>query len=995
MKKISIILLFLAAVCPLAQAQRVKVYVTDAWDKPLGEVAVTLGRGRIPVAVTGADGMAEVDAGEGDRMTLTLLNRMSRTVAVSGGEMHIRLTDDDVLFDVGYDERVRKGSASASLAGAAAREIEAGGRTDLMSNLYGLIPGLGVRQGENLPWDSAPDLNVRGVGSFGGNSVVVLVDGIERDAACLDREEVERITVLKDAASLALYGNRGADGIVAVTTRRGGDHGLRTRIDYNFSVQTPFRIPDMADAATYATAVNEALENDGLAPRYTQRDIRSMVRGEHTDVLPNVDWRKAVLRNAGFNHDLNLSFDGSGGSMRYFVLANYNSNRGFLDNTDLNDGYSTQVEMYSLKLRSNLEAAITKTTTARMNLMGRLMQYQLPNAGVALDDMYDTPSAAFPIRVPGGGWARSQLFANPLADKTAGGYNTLLQRTLFADLTIDQDLSALTPGLSVQVRVAYDNSAEITDAHSRKYAYSNTSTVFDADGNAASLAFVPQGNDTELAFDSFLSYSVMRASVWAKVLYDRSFGKHTVTGRLIFSENKSRYRGANNTYMYRDYIASAGYNYDDRYVVNAVATYGGSSRMPYGDKYRFYPAVSGAWIISNEAFLRDSRVVDLLKLRASFGIVGMDARLSYDMDKQFNGPGNSYIFAGITSSNSLAQGALPSAGIEPERDYKTNVGLELSLLGSLSVEVDFFRNMRHNIRTSAAGTVSSVLGVGVPDVFTGKVRNYGGELAVGWRRRTGDFGYAVRGNIAYARNKILNKEEEYKPFDYMRITGQPVGTFYGLVADGMYQDGDFNADGSLREGLPVSSYQNTVRPGDVKYRDLNRDGRIDDYDRTYQLYAAVPEIYYGFSVELKYRGFGVSAYFQGVAHSTLETTLSSIYQPLYGNDRNVSEYYMEHRWSRFNTEGRYPRLTTLANGNNYTQSSLWTENGNFLKLRTLQAYYKLPSKIARKLRMRECSFYFRGLNLFSADHVGILDPEYVSTGYPSSRSYQIGLNVIF
>lgn len=172
--------------------------------------------------------------------------------------------------------------------------------------------------------------------------------------------------------------------------------------------------------------------------------------------------------------------------MRYFVLANYNSNRGFLDNTDLNDGYSTQVEMYSLKLRSNLEAAITKTTTARMNLMGRLMQYQLPNAGVALDDMYDTPSAAFPIRVPGGGWARSQLFANPLADKTAGGYNTLLQRTLFADLTIDQDLSALTPGLSVQVRVAYDNSAEITDAHSRKYAYSNTSTVFDADGNAAS-----------------------------------------------------------------------------------------------------------------------------------------------------------------------------------------------------------------------------------------------------------------------------------------------------------------------------------------------------------------------------------------------------------------------------------------------------------------------------------------------------------------------------
>ena len=1001
MKKISIILLFLTAVCPLAQAQRVKVYVTDAWDKPLGEVAVTLGRGRTPVAVTGADGMAEVDAGEGDRMTLTLLNRMSRTVAVSGGEMHIRLTDDDVLFDVGYDERIRKGSASASLAGATAREIEAGGRTDLMSNLYGLIPGLGVRQGENLPWDSAPDLNVRGVGSFGGNSVVVLVDGIERDAACLDREEVEHITVLKDAASLALYGNRGADGIVAITTRRGGDHGLRTRIDYNFSVQTPFRIPDMADAATYATAVNEALENDGLAPRYTQRDIRSMVRGGRTDVLPNVDWRKAVLRNAGFNHDLNLSFDGSGGRMRYFVLANYNSNRGFLDNTDLNDGYSTQVEMYSLKLRSNLEAAITKTTTARMNLMGRLMQYQLPNAGVALDDMYDTPSAAFPIRVPGGGWARSQLFANPLADKTAGGYNTLLQRTLFADLTIDQDLSALTPGLSVQVRVAYDNSAEITDAHSRKYAYSNTSTVFDADGNAASLAFVPQGNDTELAFDSFLSYSVMRASVWAKVLYDRSFGKHTVTGRLIFSENKSRYRGANNTYMYRDYIASAGYNYDDRYVVNAVATYGGSSRMPYGDKYRFYPAVSGAWIISNEAFLRDSRVVDLLKLRASFGIVGMDARLSYDMDKQFNGPGNSYIFAGITSSNSLAQGALPSAGIEPERDYKTNVGLELSLLGSLSVEVDFFRNMRHNIRTSAAGTVSSVLGVGVPDVFTGKVRNYGGELAVGWRRRTGDFGYAVRGNIAYARNKILNKEEEYKPFDYMRITGQPVGTFYGLVADGMYQDGDFNADGSLKADLPQPMF-GAVQPGDIKYRDVNGDGVVNTFDKVAIGYTLVPEINYGFGASLKWKGIDVSVFFSGVGHVT--RIIQG--QNLFGASSTILrmgqifEDVAKNRWTldNQNPNAPYPRLSLNKVDNNQQLSTYWQRDMSFLRLKDAEIGYTLPESMTKKWGLSKIRFYIQGKNLITFSDFKLWDPEVnanYGNVYPLIRTFAIGANVNF
>ena len=344
--------------------------------------------------------------------------------------------------------------------------------------------------------------------------------------------------------------------------------------------------------------------------------------------------------------------------------------------------------------------------------------------------------------------------------------------------------------------------------------------------------------------------------------------------------------------------------------------------------------------------------------------------------------------------SSLVHMFLANAGVHAEKSSKYNVGIDAELFGKLHLSADAFIDKRTDILTLD----NSMMGYYGKNYYfdnIGKMTNKGVELSAVWNDQRANWGYSINGSVSFNRNKIDYMAEVAPAYSYNAQTGRPYGTLIGLVADGFYDVDDFNADGSLREGLPVSSYQNTVRPGDVKYRDLNRDGRIDDYDRTYQLYAAVPEIYYGFSVELKYRGFGVSAYFQGVAHSTLETTLSSIYQPLYGNDRNVSEYYMEHRWSRFNTEGRYPRLTTLANGNNYTQSSLWTENGNFLKLRTLQAYYKLPSKIARKLRMRECSFYFRGLNLFSADHVGILDPEYVSTGYPSSRSYQIGLNVIF
>lgn len=998
MKKAYLAILFtFTALCGV-QAEKIEIRVLDSWDRPLSEVAVRVGDEGTVRVLTDERGVAEIEAAEGSELTLTLFNRQSRTVRVDAPQIEVRLTEEDLLFDIGYDERIRKSESTASLSQAVARDIEASGNTTVMNNLYGLIPGLGVYQGSNLPWDNNPTLYVRGQGSFGGNQVLVLVDGIERDMSQVSPEEVESITVLKDAASLALYGNRGADGVVVITTKRGGDHGLRSRINYDFGVQTPFRVPRMADAYTYASGINEALANDGLAPRYTQHDMRLIAGHRRPQLFPDIDWQALILRQAAFTHDLNLTFDGNGKRVRYFVYANYNSYRGLLNNTGMNDGYSTQAGMDALKVRSNIEARLTKSTLVRVDLMGRLMQYQQPSAGTDLAGMYDTPAAAFYPLAPvaeGGGWARSHLFANPLAELVARGYNTTLQRTLFADLTIDQDLSALTKGLSFQVRIAYDNSADITDSRTCDYAYMEVAQATDAIGNVQQLLYTPYGNNSNMVFNSSLSASMSRTSVWAKLLYDRQFGAHGITARLIFNENRSDYRGANNSYMYRDGIASVGYNYDSRYLVNAVVSYAGASQMPTGDKYRIYPAISAAWVASNESFLKGSRVIDLLKLRASFGITGMSARLDYDMDKQFNGSGNSYIFVGSVSQYGMAQGALPSTGIEPEREHRSNLGLEVGLFEELTFDADLFYNVRQNIRVSSEATLSGVLGIGAPDIFTGKVRNYGWELALGWHKRMGDFAWDLRGQISYAKNEILQKEEGYKPHWYMYAQGNAIDRFYGLMADGLYQAEDFEADGTLRKGLPMTTYQSDVQPGDVKYADLNGDGKIDANDCAYQLYAALPQIYYGFQVGLQWRGLGLNAYFQGTGRSTVATTLASIYQPLYGNDRNVSEYYMQNRWSPYDTTGRYPRLTTQSNANNFATSSLWTERGDFFKLRTLSLSYRLPSRIASKIRMRECSLYLKGMNLFSTDHIDILDPEYINTGYPSARSYQIGLNLIF
>lgn len=977
-----------------AQEIDVRIRVVDEWNSPLQGVMMYLENSKKETYLSDKQGVIECKVTEGEELNFLKYNQLLRKVKVTGTTMTVKLDKMNRLFDLGYDERVTKENTSAAIDGVSSEEIKVSGETNLLNTLYGVIPGLAVYQNSSLPWDSTPNIYIRGNASNQGNKVLVLVDGVEREVSDLNVDEIESVTVLKDAASLALYGNRGTDGVVCITTKRGGDHKLRTHVGYDFMVQTPFRVPRMADAVSYANAVNEALGYDGLAPRYTQTDLQALQNG--TSPLAVVDWKEQILRKAAFNHDLNISFDGSNDRMRYYVFANYTSNRGFFNNTDLNDGYSTQAEMYALKLRTNLEANISPTTVARMNLMGRLMQYQEPKAGTSLNDMFSTPAIASPVYDTNGGWAKNQMFSNPLAALVAGGYKQKLHRTLFADLTVEQDLSMITSGLSAQVRITYDNSADILDQRTKDYAYSIVTPVLNKAGNISDLSYNKYGNDTELYFSSNLHWQVMRTYIWGKINYERDFGRHHVNVAGIYSQGRRKYMGANGTDAFRDYIGHVSYNYANRYLVDVVCSYAGSLKMPVGDKYRVYPAMSVAWVVSNEDFMQRFSALDYLKLRASLGVTGNDYRLKYDMDKQFNGEGNSYVFVGMTSVSGLAQGGFPSTGIEPEKEYKTNVGVELGLWKGLTMQVDAFYNRRKNIMEYASGVYSSVVGRDVGALFNGEVKNYGGELTLGWRQQVScDFSYSVSGHVSYAKNEIININEEHHPYSYMYATGNSIGRFYGLMAEGLYKEEDFDAQGNLLSGLPVSTFETTVHPGDVKYKDLNGDGKIDDYDNCYQQYSTLPEIYYGFSLGANYKRWGIKANFQGVAHRTVATTLSSIYQPLYGNNKNVSEHYLQNRWTEATPDARYPRLTTLSNNHNFQASNLWTERGDYLKLRALELSYQLPARVTEKMRVGDCRLFLKGMNLFSIDRVGIMDPEQIDMEYPSSRSYLIGINVLF
>ncbi len=977
----------------MAQTREVTIKVKDEDGKPMEGVSVTVGSEK-GLHYTDKSGKVIINSGTNEVLTLEWYGEYRKKVNVSGPEMEVILNNDSRVIGTGMGGSTTKLTSSAAVDGFNfSKELYGASRDKILDNLYGMLPGLQVYQNGSDAWpeDAVPNMEVRGIGST-TNGVLFIVDGISRDPATIDYEEVQSVSVLKDAASLAIYGLRGADGAVIITTKRGGPHKFHAKVKYNFGMELPYGMPEMASPLEYAMALNEARTNDGLRPFYSEQNINSIKDGTNK-VIPAADWRKLMLRDMGYNHNATVSLDGSVPKARYYIYANFKSNRGFFKNTRLTENINTQSEYTSLKLRTNLDVKVTSSTDFIVNLSGRIQQRQRPFGFNELNRMYETPVIGMPAKFQNK-WVGTTEFQNPMGTVLGSGSSITFQRMLSADFALKQDFSFITKGLSAEVRLSYDNSADITDNKTFRYAYYNLFPVYDKEGNLYDYNVKEFGNDTEIAFSSALTHQYMQLAIWAKIMYERDFGKHHVKALAMFNRDKLTLTGANNSRAYHDYIFSAGYNYGGRYIADLVLTGSGGSVMPDGDKFRFFPAASLAWVASEESFLKDSEAVDLLKIRASYGVTGMDRNLDYDMDKQFNGRKNQFIFTSPTISNGSGEGPLPSVGIMPEMDYKANIGLDMRLFKGFTAELDLFHNTRKHIRTIASHKTSDVIGIGLCDTFTGEMVNKGLEASLGWEQTAGDFHYYIKGNFSFVKNTVTQIEEEYTKFDYMYQKGKPLHTFYGLVSDGFYQEVDFDKNGNLLKGNPICTF-GKVQPGDVRYKDINEDGYIDKYDYTFQKKSPHPEIYYGFRLGMDYKGFGFNALFQGVAGCTAITDLASVYQPLYGNDKNISKHYLKSYWSPEHPEGKYPRLTTMENNINYRPSDIWTEDGSFFKLREVEVYYRFPAGLLSKAKMSEARIYVRGNNLFSVDKIGIMDPEYLQLGYPLARTVTIGCNIAF
>lgn len=887
-----------------------------------------------------------------------------------------------------------KEKQTSSVSKISSDEITKSSARTIRNALFGKGLGLTSMQGTGTLWEGMASFNIRGLQSLSGSGVLILVDGFERSIDELTTEEVETVYVLKDAAAVALYGHKGVNGVISIVTKRGKIGKINIGISYEHGFYTPKRMPQMADSYTYAMAMNEAYRNDGKTlPRYNDYELSAIQSGELPYIYPNVNWWDETLGRTGHSNKYNITFEGGNKFIRYYTMFNLENNSGFFKNTNTNDGYSTQLAYSKANIRTNLDITLTPTTKMQVNIAGILAEHNRP--GRYHDDImkaiYNTPSVAFPVRTEDGWWGGNLVWggANPVAGLQSTGYSRAHSRTLYADAKLTQGLGLLLDGLSASARVGYDNSIAFWENRSKTFEYASDALVFSTDGLPEDVIRIKGGQLSELGFDQNFGQRYYNFNFIGNIDYSRTWGKNELFTSLISHFDHKVSKDRNNTFNRLNYYLYTHYGYKGKYYADMNLGFSGSNRFPSGEKYTFSPVLSLAWITSKEKFMADSEWVDLLKFRASAGILHLDNVPEWNLTSQSFGGGGGYFFEeNYVSSGGTKEDRLPTMNFKAQRAIKYNLGLDFSVFKSLNFTMDAYYQRRDRIMVTKAGELSNVLGVGFSYSPDGIVDSKGLEFGLEYSKVVNDWSFSAGGNLTLSKNKIVNQNEEPRPETYLERTGLPVNQSFGLEAIGFFKDEQDVIDS------PKQLFSD-VYPGDIKYKDQNHDGFIDENDmKPIGCNANVPTTYYSFHLGAAYKGFGFDALFQGVNGIGSYLSTPSVYRPLVNNN-NISQFYYDNRWTPEKTGARFPRLTAENSNNNNQNSTVWYSDASYLKLRHCELYYTLPVSFIQKMKMAKAKVYLRGMDLLSINKMDVFDPEAIGINYPQDWSLHLGLSVDF
>lgn len=982
------------------------------------------------------------------KLVVSFIGYNPKVVVVSGTNLNIVLDEDTQVLGevevVAYGTQ-KKVSVTGSLASVGGKELAKTPTGSISNMLTGQMAGLTTVQYSGEPGSDAASIFVRGKATFNDSAPLIQVDGVERDFNSIDPNEIESISILKDASATAVFGVRGANGVVLITTKRGAEGKAKISFSTSASIIAPTKPLEMASSYEYATFYNQMQRNDGVENvMFTDAVVQKFKDGSDPIRFPSTDWISYCLKDATLQTQHNVNISGGTKSVRYFISAGAYTQGGLFDNFGL--PYSVDYSYKRFNYRSNLDIDVTKTTTLSMNVAGSVDDANKPytgqgSAGMLINMYYSTPFSS-------PGLVNGHLIAltdEPYADNPdlrlpfvggAGmsyygvGYMQSSNNKLTSDVKLEQKLDFITKGLKFHIKGSYNSSfsAQTQATHSLASYTPVVSTddqgniIYDANGQPQ-LVYRKNGNDKEVTFDS--AREPGKARDWymeAAFNWSRTFGDHAVTALALYNQSKEYYPGSYSD-IPRGLVGFAGrttYSYKNRYLAEFNIGYNGSENFAEGKRFGTFPSGSFGYIISEEKFFKPLKpLISFMKLRYSIGLVGNDrgvTRFMYTADPYYTNDtgllprdGNGYVF-GI-NNGTVSPGAFEDGKNNPdvtwEKALKNNYGVDMNFFDDhLSTSFDYFTEDRKDILLSD-GTAPGILGFNLPTANLGRVKSWGWELSLKWNDKIGsDFRYNVGVNLMYNQNKIVENKESPKDFEYMSLKNRRIGVrsqyqffeYYNSETTPQRYKDVYGAE------MPVQLAGENLKNGDCVYVDLSGDGIISDSDMSRDLgFTDDPEYMAGVNLGFSWKGFDVSMLWAGAWNVTRQ--ISNVFQRPFTNRQTINDggllkFHTTNTWTNENPDpnAEFPRATFENGNNNYQSSTLWEKDSKYLRLKNLQVAYNFNFPFMKKLKLNTCQLSLTGYNLLTFTPYVFGDPESRasnSPSYPLTKTYSLSLKLGF
>ena len=927
---------------------------------------------------------------------------------------------NEEVIVVGYGTQ-KKINTTGAVSTINTKELVQSPVANISNSLVGRLPGLFATQSGGEPGNDASKIRIRGVGTFSGNTdPLALVDGIEvANYNNIDPNEIESVTILKDASSTAVYGIRGANGVIIITTKRGkiGPPKISYTFNQGYLAFTDRR--EMMNSADYATHFNEAYKADAYVtggvyvPKFSAKDIELYANGKDPVFHPNVNWPDVLFKKVSTQAQHNLTISGGEKRVRYFLSAGFFNQGGlFRETKDITDAFSAQSVFRRYNIRSNFNFELTQNLKMTLDLSSQT-ETRSGNNGSSTERVIGDIFRASPLSTPGivdgkvvnitG--SQNNPYVALLFPNLAGGLKRSYRNYLNGAVRLDYDLGLITRGLTTHGNISIQtyNDQQIT----------NTKTLITYLAIRlpdSTINYVPSTTEAQFGFSQVGTY-YRRLTAEFGIDYKRSFGVHNVSALLLYNQQKTFDpalaflvpKGV------QSYVGRATYDYNGRYLAELNVAYNGTENFAPGKRFGLFPGYSLGWIASKESFFPSTKLITFLKFRGSYGQVGNDniggSRFLY-RPTSYSSATSIYFFGNVGSTyaayTGLREGATGNPDVTWERAIKKDIGVEMRLVrDKISFTGDVFNENRDNILASPQ-TISSITGLSQPATNLGKMENKGYEGQITYSDDIGKVGFRISANYSFARNKVVFRDEIPNQYAYQNRTGQRLGQNYALICDGIYNTWDEVNDAKR----PVYSYQNNkIQPGDLKYRDVNGDGIINDLDMVPLGYSNLPEKTYGASLGINFKGFDFSVLIQGVGNVSLYYTRFQKGSGYGGAPAEGSASYWNEAW----TPDRYaaglpiklPRFS-VANNPNDAGNSFWLADASYVRIKNVEVGYTAKLSLLKKLGVSSCRIYANANNLYTWKKVfpGI-DPENTSTGdtntepYPLVRTINLGVNINF